>query len=93
MEYTNVDNVEPNIIDIHAVDDNNDEEHYVWKSCCLRCDRDFVVFISTYLLLMNITIFCFYQLIHLTQCSDQSSYLAVLSIILGVFVDRPKLAV
>jgi len=73
------------------LDESDDDSGAVWRSGCLECDKDFVVFIATYVMIAMVTVFCFYQLIHLPNCSDQSSYLGVLGLILGIFVPSPSM--
>ena len=73
------------------MEESDDDSGAVWRSACLECDKDFVVFICTYVMIAMVTVFCFYQLIHLPNCSDQSSYLGVLGLILGIFVPSPSM--
>ena len=66
-------------------------ERIVWNSMCLRGDRDMIVYITTFFLIVLVVIFCFYQLIHLTSCSDQQAYLGILGMILGVLLPSPSI--
>ena len=80
----------PDLLD-EGENENENENDNTWRSACLECDKDFVVFMCTYLMILMVTLFCFYQLIHLPNCSDQSSYLGVLGLILGIFVPSPSM--
>ena len=76
-----------------AVGDNlENDDRIVWNSLCLRGDRDAIVYLTTFFLIASVVAFCFYQLIHLTSCSDQQAYLGVLGMILGVLLPSPSIS-
>jgi len=68
------------------------EERVIWNSLCLRGDKDAIVYLTTFSLISAVVGFCFYQLIHLTNCSDQQAYLGVLGMILGVLLPSPAIS-
>ena len=75
-----------------AVNDNlENEDRIIWNSLCLRGDRDAIVYLTTFCLILSVVVFCFYQLIHLKSCSDQQAYLGVLGMILGVLLPSPSI--
>jgi len=66
------------------------EQKNYWKSCCLQVDRRAVKFFSQLTLSFTIIIFCLYQLWRLPK-EDSSEYLSLLTMIIGVYVEAPRL--
>ena len=61
-----------------------------WKSCCLTLDRRAVRFFSQLVISLIIIIFCLFQLHRLDKC-DSSEYLSLLTMLIGVFIEAPRL--
>jgi hypothetical protein len=63
----------------------------VWHSC-LGCDtdRDLTVYIVQMGIIVMLMVFCTYQLIHITECSSQQSYLGLLTLMIGIVCPNPK---
>jgi hypothetical protein len=76
---------------IGTIEEEETPKKVVWHSFCLAMDKDFVVYITTFVLIGAVICFCCYQLIHLNSCQDQSAYLGILSMILGVLLPQPRL--
>ena len=69
--------------------DNNPNVHPIWNCCCLKLDKEELVFFSVYTILISVVFFCFYQLATKHDCSDQSTYIGLLGTVLGVFIPSP----
>jgi hypothetical protein len=63
----------------------------MWRSCCFEMEKECVMFICVYVVLTTVVLFCMSMLVYKTECSEQQSYMALLSTILGVFVPTPGL--
>lgn len=63
----------------------------VWRSCCIKADKQAVVYLTTMGILGGIVIFCCYQLTHLKSCSDQATYISLLSATVGLIVPSPMM--
>lgn len=61
-----------------------------WKSCCLTLDRRAVRFFSQLVISLIIIIFCLFQLHRLDKC-ESSEYLSLLTMLIGVFIEAPRL--
>lgn len=73
------------------IEEKKEPTHRVWQSCCFECDKDASVFFSIYFIIVSVVGFCFYQLTNMPDCSDQQTYVGVLSLILGVLLPQPKI--
>lgn len=65
------------------------DDSKIWKSCCLLVDKDAVVFLSTMVAVFVIIGFSCYQLVTLTDCHSQNTYVAILSSLIGVLLPSP----
>ena len=70
-------------------DDNDDDN--TWKSCCVRADKRAISFFSQLSISILVIVFCLYQLIHLDTCQDQTQYIGLLTLILGVWLPAPAM--
>ena len=61
-----------------------------WKSCCLTIDRRAVQFFSQLCISLIIIIFCLFQLHTKPKC-DTAEYLSLLTMVLGMWIDAPRL--
>jgi hypothetical protein len=61
-----------------------------WKSCCLTIDRRAVQFFSQLSISLIIIVFCLFQLHTKPKC-DTGEYLSLLTMVLGMWIDAPRL--
>jgi hypothetical protein len=61
-----------------------------WKSCCLTLDRRAVRFFSQLVISLIIIVFCLFQLHTLDKC-ESSEYLSLLTMVLGIYIEAPRL--
>ena len=78
-------------VEVANQDNEQDNDEIIWKSCCLRSQRDAVVYFSVYAVIIIVLGFCFYQLIHLQDCNSQQQYLAIVSLVLGIILPQPSI--
>ncbi len=57
-----------------------------WKSCCFTVERDSTVHFTKLFISVMVIGLCSYQLVHLTSCSDQHLYSALLGLNLGFWI-------
>ena len=79
------------ILNMQTVAESNNEEGVTWKSCCFRSDKAFVQYFTSNALIASVMFFCFFQLITKPGCNDQSSYLSLLGLVLGVVLPQPSM--
>jgi hypothetical protein len=75
--------VKKTIID-HRIDIEDKKYNNTWKSCCFVIDKRAVQFFTQTFLMFITMMFCIYQLITLTSCQEQQTYIALLSTTLGL---------
>lgn len=63
----------------------------VWKSCCLRCDKDVVVYLTKYLLLVGLMIFFSIELHIAIDCERQQLMSSLLTLVIGVALPNPRI--
>lgn len=61
----------------------------IWKSGCVQMDKGAVIFFSTLGISLIIIAFCIYQLVSSTSCETQTTYMGLLTLILGIWVKSP----
>lgn len=64
----------------------------IWTSCCgIKLDKRALQFFSQYFISLTLITFSMVQLIRLDNCSDQNTYLALLSLLIGIALPSPSL--
>ena len=81
------------ILNMQGVAENTTDEGVTWKSCCFRSDKAFVQYFTSNALIASVMFFCFFQLITKPGCNDQSSYLSLLGLVLGVVLPQPSMKI
>jgi len=67
------------------------ESSEVWRSCCIKADKQAVVYLTTMGILGGIIIFCCIQLTRLNDCNSQATYISLLSATVGLIVPSPMM--
>jgi hypothetical protein len=63
-----------------------------WKSCCLVVDRRAVLFFSQLSISLIVLTLCVYNLVvHHDSCDSNQLYTGLLTMIIGVWIDAPKM--
>ena len=73
------------------VGENTNNENDIWRSCCIKADKQAVVYITTMTILSGIITFCCIQLTRLEDCNSQSTYISLLSATVGLIVPSPMM--
>ena len=63
----------------------------IWRSACIELDKDFVVFISSYLVLTGLLTFFCIGLYNAESCEESNLYQSLLLLILGVILPSPRM--
>ena len=81
----------PEVI-IHPVteQEEKEEESKIWKSCCFSINREVVVFITQNLIGLLIILFCIVKLNDDLDCSDQQTFISLLTFIVGILLPNPR---
>ncbi len=67
-----------------------DLEDRTWKSGCITIDRKAVVFFATLGISLIIIAFCIYQLTTSSNCETQTTYMGLLTLVLGIWMKSPS---
>jgi hypothetical protein len=70
-----------------------DEKKYndSWHACCCKIDRRCLQFGVQLGIIFIVIIFCVFKLSQDLSCEEQSTYLGLLTMVLGVCLPQPKL--
>ena len=65
------------------IEEQHDEKR-IWKSCCLKTDKNAVVYLGQFVITLLILAFCAFQLAKSEfDCNKSSPYIGLISFILG----------
>lgn len=81
----------PDVI-IHPIPehDNEEKEEHIWKSCCFNINKEMIVFITQNLIGLLIILFCIIKLNNKLECSEQQTFISLLTFICGILLPSPK---
>ena len=71
--------------------EDNEEHRIVWKSCCLRLDKDFAMFATKYFIIIGLITFFSVELHLSLECEDKNLYQSLLLLLIGVALPNPTL--
>ena len=74
--------------DLSIKDMEIEDKHYSWSCCCFNTPTDsrLLKFCSIYVLLLQVFIFCIFMLYNSTDCTTDSTYLGLLTFIIGLII-------
>ena len=78
-------------MDIESIEVKQEQQGERWTSCCLEVDKNAVQFFSQLGISVGVISFCLYQLVHLTECEQQTAYSSLLTLVLGVWLPSPRM--
>ena len=67
-----------------------EEQVKIWKSCCFSINKEVVVFITQNLIGVLIILFCIFKLNDDLDCSEQQTFISLLTFIVGILLPNPK---
>lgn len=68
--------------------ENNNDDDYVWESCCFRLDTRCVVFTIQTLIGFTLLTFCAYELSTEQECDRAAPYWGLIGTITGFFFNK-----
>jgi hypothetical protein len=83
-------NTTPKDLSLSELSQESFNKQTTWKSCCLTIDRRAVQFFSQLSISLIIIVFCLFQLHTKPKC-DTGEYLSLLTMVLGMWIDAPRL--
>ena len=83
-------NTTPRDLSLSELSQESFNKRTTWKSCCLTIDRRAVQFFSQLSISLIIIVFCLFQLHTKPKC-DTGEYLSLLTMVLGMWIDAPRL--
>jgi hypothetical protein len=69
----------------------NENENVIWQSCCMKVDRNMVIFLSHHFIGLLVIIFSMFKLNQNLSCESQNAYLSLLTFICGILLPSPSL--
>ena len=77
----------------HVTEEKTEDEDHriVWRSCCLRLDREFAQFITKYFIIIGLITFFSVELHLSLECEDKNLYQSLLLLLIGVALPNPTL--
>ena len=73
----------------HDMDVQDELRNNTWDSLCMRMDRRAVTFFSQFIIIIGVMVFCAIKLSG-EDTSQHSTYLALLTTMIGVIIPSPK---
>jgi len=71
--------------------EEEDNDAHIWRSCCLKLDKHFVLFFAQFFISMSVMTLSAYQLVHLENCEAQALYSGIILMIAGSWLPSPKI--
>ena len=71
--------------------ENKKGKSRVWRSACIECDKDFVVFVASYFILAGLLFFFGAGLWTAETCEQSNLYQSLMLLVLGVILPSPRL--
>lgn len=62
-----------------------------WKSCCLSADKSFVMYITQLSMILLVICFCIAQLVTKSDCATQTTYVGLLTLLVGLVIPSPAI--
>ena len=67
-----------------------DDDKVIWNSCCFNLNKNFVKFsVQVFISLIILALSC-YKLIIIDSSEDKSTYISLITLILGVYCPSPS---
>jgi len=77
--------------DVSMSDIKKEEESAQWHCCvCGTTDSRLLRFIAIYLIILIVFLFCLVMLFYADNCEEQTTYVGLLTMILGIVLPSPR---
>ena len=73
----------------HKIEIENKEQENTWRSCCYDLNKNAVMYFTTISIIVGIMVFCIYKLTTNESCENQTAYIALLTLLLGLVSPSP----
>jgi hypothetical protein len=93
LENTNPycdDDEEKKIVNQHHRNLEDKKYNDTYFSCCLVIDRRALEFFSQLIVICMVMLFSIYQLTTLPDCESQTTYIGLLTLLLGILIPAPR---
>ena len=69
------------------------EEENIWHSCCLKVDRNAVIYFVQIFFAFCMSAVCVERIIHYAEdCNNRSTFMSILTALIGFILPSPRLA-
>ena len=73
----------------HKIEMDEKEQENTWRSCCYDCNKNAVMYFTTISIIVGIMVFCIYKLSTNESCENQTAYMGLLTLLLGILSPSP----
>ena len=73
----------------HKIEIENKEQENTWRSCCYDLNKNAVQYFTTISIIVGIMVFCIYKLSTNESCENQTAYMGLLTLLLGILSPSP----
>ena len=73
----------------HKIDIEQKQQENTWRSCCYDLNKNAVQYFTTVSIIVGIMVFCIYKLSANESCENQTAYMGLLTLLLGILAPSP----
>ena len=73
----------------HKIDIEQKQQENTWRSCCYDLNKNAVQYFTTISIIVGIMVFCIYKLSTNESCENQTAYMGLLTLLLGILAPSP----
>ena len=73
----------------HRIVMEEKEQENTWRSCCYDLNKNAVQYFTTISIIVGIMVFCIYKLSTNESCENQTAYMGLLTLLLGILSPSP----
>ncbi len=78
-------------MDVTPSTEPNEQAKTEWRSCCLSADKHFIMYLTQIGLILLIMSFCIAQLLVKPDCTSQTAYTGLLTMLIGLVIPSPAI--
>lgn len=82
------------VLDERIKERRNKQDHELndrWQSCCFTCDKRVITYFTQVGVITGIIIFCMVQLVNHESCEYQTTYVGLLTLLVGLIIPSPAI--
>ena len=73
----------------HKIDIEQKQQENTWRSCCYDLNKNAVQYFTTISIIVGIMVLCIYKLSTNQSCENQTAYMGLLTLLLGILTPSP----